>query len=385
MIAELLPKLAGMERQERGLYFPRPSLSGPERCIRQMVYWGLGTPEDRVMGNRFILTIDDSTFHEYLTHDWISKSAFKIHSAQMPLDIATLDFIEHGQTRHCKHCGKEVPTNILHGHPDGIITDLLMHDRHYEHKGINRFAFERYWKGNFPLDYITQCCLCIKGINHDLTDKIDESILLMKCKDTARYMEFLINYNEGEDAARVMEATLSSGEKKTGKDGTPLLFVPNIVRDAIDKFRLVDAYIFLKELPDRPYDFGTDFPCGYCSWEETCWKGYAAEVKELSENEADLTELADTARFYKELGAQISDMEKQKDEVKAKITEKLKDLKARKGRAGEYVIEYKLSEVTRVKKKDDIPEELLPRVTETKYQETLYITKFKEKKERGKK
>jgi hypothetical protein len=380
MLADIIVKVAGMEIEERGDYRPRPSLAGPQRCIRQMVYWAKKTAPDRQMGDRFAMTIDDSTFHEYLTSDWISKSSFKIHSSQMPLDIIELDFMPKGTTHYCKHCDKQVPDNILHGHPDGIVTDLLGVDHHYEHKAVNRFAFDRYWKGEFPLDYITQCCLCIVGLNKELHDKITTSVLLLKCKDTAQYMEFIIKYDETEDRADIMEANHSNGERRFMTDGSPLLTIEHIVYDAIKKFAAVDHCVKEGELPDRPFEMGTQFPCGYCAWEDTCWDGYLKEVEKLSENEADLTELEDSARFYKELGAQISDMETQKDEVAKRIKNTLKDMEARKGKAGEYFINWKVSEQTRMKSKDEIPEELLPKLMKTIIVETLSITKPKPKK-----
>ena len=103
MLADVIIKVAGMEGKERGEYYPRPSLSGPERCIRQMVYWASGIKEDKKMGDRFQMTIDDSSWHETLTGDWLQKTAFKLHSEQM-----------------------EVETPVGKGHIDGILTDILM-------------------------------------------------------------------------------------------------------------------------------------------------------------------------------------------------------------------------------------------------------------------
>ena len=42
MIADIILKVAAMERTEEDAYRPRPSSAGPQRCIRQMVYHGLG-------------------------------------------------------------------------------------------------------------------------------------------------------------------------------------------------------------------------------------------------------------------------------------------------------------------------------------------------------
>ena len=94
MLADVLVKVAGFEKEDHGLYTPRPSLAGPERCIRQIVYWANGTPEDRTIGDRFIMVLDDSSWHEHLTADWIRQSAYTLHSEQMHINTPMgLDFL----------------------------------------------------------------------------------------------------------------------------------------------------------------------------------------------------------------------------------------------------------------------------------------------------
>ena len=148
MLAELIPKIAAMEAAEKepGKYYPRPSLAGPERCIRQMMYWGMDTPQEKA-GDRMWLVFNDSSWHEELTADWIRKTAFRLHSEQMKV----------------KH-------DFLTGHIDGIATDILNIDRLWEHKAINHFSFEKYWNGKdgeLPLDNICQSCIYCKGLQND--------------------------------------------------------------------------------------------------------------------------------------------------------------------------------------------------------------------------
>ena len=76
MLADLLIKIAGMTAKPEAEYRPRPSSAGPERCLRQLVYKALGTP-GKPTGDRFIMVLDDSSWPEELTADWIRKSAFQ--------------------------------------------------------------------------------------------------------------------------------------------------------------------------------------------------------------------------------------------------------------------------------------------------------------------
>lgn len=61
MIADVIPKLAEFERKDLS-YRPRPSAAGPDRCIRQMVYHGLGIPKEPLPG-RALLVFDDSSWY----------------------------------------------------------------------------------------------------------------------------------------------------------------------------------------------------------------------------------------------------------------------------------------------------------------------------------
>ena len=81
MLADLIIKIAGMEAKKEAEYRPRPSSAGPERCLRQLVYRAQGIT-GKPIGNRFIMVLDDSSWHEELTADWIRKSAFQLLDQQ---------------------------------------------------------------------------------------------------------------------------------------------------------------------------------------------------------------------------------------------------------------------------------------------------------------
>lgn len=358
MLAEIIPALAGMEKQERSDYYPRPSLAGPERCIRQMTYWGSKTSEDKQVSDRFILTIDDSTWHEYLTIDWINKSAYKLHSQQMEVGLKD--------------------SMIRPGHMDGIITDLLNIDRVFEHKALNHFTFEKYWKGEWPLDYITQCCIYIKGAKRVNPD-ISEAVLLIKNKNTAQYFDMIIVYDDIADTSSVFSMSRSTGEVKVGKNNEPLFVMEGVVWKAETKFQIVSEHIKQQSLPDRPYGID-DWHCSYCNWGETCWRGYEKEYESLAQDAVFEGEIIDHCKYYLETGYHIREMEKEKESLKIKIKELLKAKNASKGKAGPFTIHNQLRNSSRLDK-DLIPENILKKATKTGFIEVLDIRKIKEEKE----
>jgi len=122
MLADILLKTAGAEKEDY-VYYPRPSGAGTEQCIRQQVFQDMKIPIDLEYNDRMYMVFDDGHWHEELTNDWIRKTPYKLHSEQMPVDSIGLPFVKKGETRFCKYCNKDVPTDILHGHIDGIVTE----------------------------------------------------------------------------------------------------------------------------------------------------------------------------------------------------------------------------------------------------------------------
>lgn len=355
MLADIIHKVAEMTNEEEHAFYPRPSLAGPDRCIRQMVYHGLNIPRAPLPG-RAVVIFNDSSFHEDLTADWIRKTAFQLHSEQMEVK--------------CR-------APMTSGHIDGIITDLLGIDRLWEHKAINHFTFQKYWGGEFPNDYLTQCAIYIDAIQTHDNPELKGGLLLIKNKNTAQYMEFEIDYYPDTDCLMVFKATHSTGESK---DIDHPVF--DIVKNACGKFNQVLEYIEKKTLPKRQYHINDDWQCEYCGWASACWEGYEQEFKELS-TEADLpNEIADTVRYYKELGAQKSEMEKEYKALSQKVKDILKQAGAREGKAGEYLVRLSLSETNWIDKDLLTPAEI-ERATKKGFMERLYVSKIKEGKKNG--
>lgn len=332
MIADLIVKVAQQNADPDHEYRRRPSSAGPERCIRQMVYHARGE-EAAALPGRALLIFDDSSWHEELTFDWIAKTTFTVHSRQM-----------------------KVMTKAGEGRIDGIVTDILSGDRLLEHKAINHFGFERIWKGDYPLDYLSQTALYLEGLQN-INPDMCEAILLIKNKNTAQYMEFLLAYDRAEDSLTIVEAVRSDGESYK-----PNFIMQKITAAAVEKFDLVDKHLIAKTLPDRPFEFGTTFPCDYCRWKIPCWGNYAEEFGKLS-TDAELDQEAETLfGYYVEKKAQISDMEDEADQLKAKINTVMTAAKTSKARAGDYIANVKLVERTAIDKS------LMPEAIRKKYE-----------------
>ena len=378
MLAEIILKIAGFDKEEHHFSY-RPSLAGPERCIKQMVYWATETFQDREISDRAIVVMEDSSWAEQTTADKLRRSAYNLHSEQMHLNIPVgLEFLPE---RICKfiisgeECGKIIPAGNLGGHTDGLIQDMLNKDYHYEHKAINHFSFIRYWNGAYPLDHITQCCLYLISIRQDIPE-LDHSLLLIKNKNTSQFIDYLIYYDQASDTANIKEVCHSNNEKKTGN---PYLFtMENVVNGTTEKFRQVHQHVQDQTLPDRPFERGTKFPCGYCSWEETCWEGYEQEFEERLEEGTLPEDFIDNLRYYLELNMHIGEMDKEKDKIRDSVLEELKKQNAKLARLGEYTVTVRLQSRTSIDK--EAPPELLKRCTKQTFSEVLRITKPKEKK-----
>ncbi len=442
MIADVIIKAAGMEPPESQPYFPRPSGAGPERCMRQMVYHALGIAPDQKRNDRFILVLDDSSIHETLTEDWLNKTVFQLHSQQMAVNLDVTDMFPDAKQwipeRTCETCarlmesgalpaGSEfIPAGVIHGHIDGIVTDMMFVDTHYEHKGLNHFTFEKIWNSEaYPQDYITQCCIYQRGIRVNLNPDITRSVLLIKNKNTAAYMDFLIEYDLESDTAYIVEMSRSSGEKVVGSREEPIFVMENIVRNAMAKFREVYIHVQNGTFPDRQYEL-SDWQCQYCPWgniEGTCWQGFEEEYNALGANgvldgiedilakyiqaNADLgtkrnpgfeqeyidlkgkiialfdqaneflrTNLPELCAYYLETKGHIDTLEGEKEAVKTEVRDLLRESRVRKATAGPYVVDDRLDKYSYLNR-DKLDPAAVIQATEKRFKRVLTIRRPK--------
>ena len=317
MLADVLVKIAGMEAPPEAPYRPRPSSSGPDRCLRQLVYKARGFV-GKPIGDRFIMVLDDSSWHEELTADWIRKSAFQLLDQQLAVSCGTTT-----------HMGQ--PYEVT-GSIDGIIKDLVRAARLWEHKAINHFSFERMLKGEYPMDYLTQCCLYITGLRKQEAYKdLQEAVLLVKNKNTSAYLEFLMAFDPEQDVLTIRHIIGSDGTVLTG----PVEF-HDLYTNAFKRFEFVEAHRAAGTLPARQYDRTSDWQCDYCPYAEICYEGYedefTAEVAALDDDA-----LA-KAEEFREISDSLSILKKRQEDLKKELKAFLVSKGAAKARANGTVV-----------------------------------------------
>ncbi len=277
MLADILHKVAALVADDDQPYRPRPSLASPEfpddpgRCIRQLVYYRTGEPAAPLPG-RAVHIFTDGHWHEELTAEWIARTAITLHSRQLPVSLPLPHPTGHAYT--CPVCEATIAPGILHGHIDGLLTDLLQVTRLLEHKAINHFSYQELLSGTLPIDYLTQGCLYLKALPHRYPQlgHIEEGLLLVKNKNTAAYLEYRFSYDPAADRCQMIELV--------GSDGTRLPLdetLDGLVGSALAKFEAVEDYADEGILPPRPYR-QDDWQCGYCRWGRTCWQDYDQEI-----------------------------------------------------------------------------------------------------------
>lgn len=348
MLADIIHPIAAMEHADEGdkPYYPRPSIAGPERCLRQLVYWAKGEDKKSLRG-RAIAVFNDGVWHEELTADWIRKSVFRVHSEQMPITIAgVLSWMPEG-TWHCSVCEKDISYRDIHGHLDFLIEDILGIDRLVEHKGYAHFTAEALWKGDIPYDNLTQKAIYLRGVQQTQPD-CKEGLLLIKNKNTSGFLEFRSLYEARIDTLTVIERVNHLGEKKDIG-----LVIPDITESAFARFAEVEKHRADDTPPERQYHFGT-WRCDYCRYNTQCYQGFEQEHEKLATDVALDDEISDLLRYAREVALHEGSAKKEREELKEKIKGFLTERGIRSGRTEDYVVEWTVN----MQKKFD--KELLP-------------------------
>ncbi|HET6494974.1 MAG TPA: hypothetical protein VFH61_06380 [Thermoleophilia bacterium] len=296
MLAELIPRIAAEEaRDERrsGTWRPRCSSAGTEGCIRQEAYKAHEIPQAPLPG-RAALIFDDGHWHEELTLNWLRKSVYEIHSEQLALNVFQVKGSHDGYI--CSMCspknpdgsyikGKEVhvPKDWVHGHIDAIATDPMRVDYLLEHKSSNHFAFQRWANGTeVPLNFVIQSCCYIKGMQ-DISSNVERASILIKNKNTAQYLEFVLRFDVANDTAFIEEAIWMEGETRHEvylDDEQRVIHM--VLAQAHDRFAEIVRLRDAKVVPARGFTFD-HWRCQYCAFAGTCWEGYDAEIASAAE------------------------------------------------------------------------------------------------------
>ncbi len=368
-MAEVLHKVAGFEKREQKEYHPRPSSAGPERCIRQLVYAARGT-QGKAIGDRFVMVLDDSSWHEELTADWIQKTAYRLERRQAPITIPGVFPWEGDRKRRCETCKTDVSCADLHGHIDGVLVDLAGQRYLWEHKALNHFTFNGVWNGEWPLDYFTQTTMYMRGLG------LDKGVLLVKNKNTAQYIEFLLSFDKAADMLTVEEVIHSNSERRKGQ------VFANLYRDAVQKFEAVEHFRVSGKLPERQYELG-HWRCEYCPYGETCWSTYEAELGAMQKGVSLPPGLARTVERYDLVSQEERNLGEEKKALAGEIKGAMKLLKIVSAVVGGLVPKITVQHRSQINR-EKIPAEILAAATEDKMIEVFRVDRVKAKAERKK-
>lgn len=372
MLADTIPRVAQLVVKARGKYYPRPSLAGPERCERQMVYWGLGTQTEKELPGRAILTMDDSSWHEELTLDWLRKTTYEVHSEQMAVNIPMLFDWMPDVNYYCRFCQQERHARDCHGHIDCIVKDLHDFEYLFEHKAVNHFSYQRIIDhGELPLDNLVQFALYLRGVQRD-APHIDRGVVLFKNKNTAAYAELMCHYDGWRDVLTVESMTLHTGEVITIHK-----IFESFTGDAVDKFRMVHEHIAKKTLPDRPYKYD-HWRCEYCQYFDTCWESYVEEVGGYIEGPELPSEMEFLLNWYTDARETASAAEKERKEAGQRIRQALAKLKLDGGGIGDQTVKWSVKKGSRIDY-SKIPADMVSKARVFKPDDRLNVRKVKPK------
>ncbi|MEW6542450.1 MAG: hypothetical protein AB1411_02440 [Nitrospirota bacterium] len=352
MLVEVLLKVAAIEAEENEQeYRPRPSAAGPERCLRQLVYFARGVPKEPML-DRMALVFDDGHVNEGTTAKWIGKTAFRLHHQQLRVKVGTVT-----------HNGQLYD---IEGSIDGLVSDFLgITTWLWEHKAINRYTFEDYWTGKkLPLDYITQCGCYLFGLAAAGWPQVTQALLVIKCKDTSDYIEFRLEYDRDADAIRILEVVRASTAERRYDVVNQNTVLTGVRRQALERFELVEQYRVTQTLPDRPFVEPQKFPCGRCQYQQRCWDGW---VPPKLDGRIDLS-AQDAAMVleFERISNEFYQIKRRREELSDQIKLFLRANRAKEGLAGDKLVRLEQRPQSRVD-----PELLPPEIRKSATREVL--------------
>lgn len=353
MLAELIHPIAAMGYEEWP-FKPRPSNAGPEHCLRKLAYQAHGTPQ-RDPGGRFLVVMDDSSWHEELIIQWIEKSAFQVHSRQMRIQCDTIQW-NGGQF-------------LIEGNIDGLVTNLFGDDRLLECKAIEHFTFTRYYEGAYPLNYFTQVAFYLVGVRRVNPD-IKEALLLIKNKNQSAFLEYRLDYDADQDVLTVLEVTHSTGQRTFPNQA----FI-GLRKQSLQRYAQLEDHRLNRTLPHRPYEDDDNYHCGYCPFKTRCWAN--VEVLPKQPHMRIREDLVPLLQEYQELAPKRASIEKRYQELRKIFQLELTAHHAAQASGHGFLIRNKHKVVKRLQK-DLLPKPLVERSTIPKDEYTLEVVSFYE-------
>jgi hypothetical protein len=297
---------AGTGEKDDQAKWERPSLSGPDRCIRELTYRANGTPAAPHSG-RLLNLFDNGIWEEEMVLDRLSRAGIEI--VERKVKLATM--LGSGEADARVIC------------PDG-------HFRIVEIKSRSEFV----WKREIETpsrDAVTQLVAYIEAAYR--LGKIDwpSGLLIGSNRGTAQAYEYLIDYDPVADKASWTICTTRGDRPING-------VFEGVIAGQKRKNLEVKAHVAAGTLPPRPYVFGSEYPCSYCRWADTCWAGYKDE-RGLAVTDAVLEQLDPTllplVSEYVRIRGEKGEIEKRHKELGEKIKLALVNLSVKSGKIGD--------------------------------------------------
>lgn len=356
MLAELIHPIAAMDYEEWP-FKPRPSNAGPEHCLRKLAYQIHGAPQ-RDPGGRFLVVLDDSSWHEELIIQWIEKSAFHVHSRQLRIQSDTVHW-------------NGAPF-VIEGNIDGLVTNLFGKDVLLECKAIEHFTFTRYHEGAYPLNYFAQVIFYLVGVRR-LNPDIEEALLLIKNKNQSAFLEYRLTYDAEQDVLTVVEVTHSSGTKTFPNQS----FI-GLRKQALQRYVQLEEHRVNGTLPVRPYQDDDNYHCSYCPFRTRCWAN--VQIVSTHHSMPIREELIPLLKEYQELAPKRASIEKRYKELRQIFTLELTSHHAEEASGHGYAFRRNHKLVRRLQK-DLLPKALVERSTIPQDEYTLEVVSFYDKKD----
>ncbi|HCJ66506.1 MAG TPA: hypothetical protein DHV62_04075, partial [Elusimicrobia bacterium] len=207
---------------------------------------------------------------------------------------------------------EETPINDPKMRLSGKLDAVVRLDGKYyvlEIKSVNRFTFDEIMHQGPREEHALQLNLYLYYVQNLFRISTNTGILLYKCKDTSRFWEFPIPFDE------------------------------KVVNNFFVLMHSVDDYLAKNIIPDRPYKI-TDWQCQYCDYRQVCWEGYATEEKnKFAEiKEEDLVNFIGELLWIRE---QIKELSEKEENLNMKIKEIMLAKNIESGRISNYFVELK--------------------------------------------
>jgi len=256
MVVEQLKESARREYKPAIKKYHRMSEIG--KCSRAICYDWLGY-EKKPLEGRAMMVLDDGNLHHRDLRDRLRKAGYLITEEERELYDRKWN---------------------IQGHIDGLIEGNGLKKSLLEIKSVSRWAFEKASKAPM-IEHVEQVNLYLFYL------ELSEAILLYKCKDTSRLIDYLIKKDD------------------------------DLVQELLAKFDMISSLVRLNKLAEPEYIKGVDWQCDYCQFEQHCEGRKPDYFKHVGSDLDDL--ITDYLSVKREHSIVQKRLEVVKNELKAKL------------------------------------------------------------------